>query len=755
MVDKATRQHSPATAWRFLIVMLVVISATATMPVGAAVQAVSAAVSTAAIAWGVRRNKPADRFAWNLFVASGITSLTGAVLRGLLAAAPGVLGLLPDMVTISSYVLLVCAVLRMLHLRGALTSSTDLADTALIACATWMVIWMVIAAPALAAHDPIITRLLNVVYPAISVLLVFLVGMMAFTQVTSIPAFRFLAAGFAATLTGDAIWAISSVHHLPTLSEAPACYAASAALFAASALHPSMVHLTDPVSKAPMRFAPGRLAGVASSLSLPLVVFIVRPPHGWTSVAMVGSVAIITTGIVTWRMVHAVDRYAETEERLTYQATHDPLTGLPNRALLDSRLTEILTEPQYGDIAVLFLDLDRFKQVNDTWGHKTGDELLVGVSKRLRAAVRASDTVARVSGDEFIIVCPNMRSPETALNAGQRVLGAFLEPFKLSSIEIVSSPSVGVTFSAGRTNVTAEDLIREADTAMYRSKLNGRRDVTLFDDSMAADAAGRLQLEQDLVGAAERGELEMHYQPIVDMVDERPVGFEALMRWHHPTRGAVSPAEFIPVAEETGLIVPIGKWALDVAVAQLAEWHKIDPTMTMSVNVSARQLRDPHLVGAVAATIGRHGVPAERVCLEITETAMVADGERAAEVFAALKVIGVQLSTDDFGTGYSSLAFLRQYPIDQVKIDRSFVAGLGNGIDDEVIIDAVVSIASKLNMHVVAEGVEESAQQNRLAALGCNRGQGWLFGRPMPTCDATKYLQEYGGTDERWLDSAA
>jgi predicted signal transduction protein with EAL and GGDEF domain len=349
--------------------------------------------------------------------------------------------------------------------------------------------------------------------------------------------------------------------------------------------------------------------------------------------------------------------------------------------------------------------------------------------------------VARVSGDEFVIVCPDVNSADEVAATAQRILTAFSVPFELSAAEITCTPSIGITFHPSATGpVTGDDLLIEADAAMYAAKAAGRRGAAVYDESMAGAAAHRAGLENDLRTALARGELAMHYQPVVDLHAGRTAGFEALMRWNHPVRGSVPPDEFIVIAEETGMISELGAWALDTAAGQLALFHCIDESLTMSVNVSARQLRDPEFAGMVAGVLGRHRLPARNMFLEITETSVIADAAHADLVFADLKKVGVRLSTDDFGTGYSSLAFLRRFPIDQVKIDKSFVSGIGSDVEDEVIIAAIVSMSTALDLSIVAEGVETPEQRDRLAQLGCDRGQGWLFAKALPAGEASSFL---------------
>ncbi|MBS1848027.1 MAG: PAS domain S-box protein [Actinobacteria bacterium] len=423
---------------------------------------------------------------------------------------------------------------------------------------------------------------------------------------------------------------------------------------------------------------------------------------------------------------------ADLEARLEHQATHDPLTGLPNRSLLLDRLGVALgrSSRNSSHLAVLFADLDRFKVVNDGLGHAAGDELLMLVARRLESTVRPGDTVARLGGDEFIIVCEDLDDPADATDLAERISAAVTEPVSISGSEFVVSVSIGITVVDDPTE-DPDQVIRDADAAMYLAKQRGRARWEIFDRELRTRASQRLGVENALRRALAVGELVLHYQPVVDTSTDQTIGAEALVRWDHPTRGLLAPAEFLDIAEDSGLIVPIGDWVLATACAHTRPLLEHDPRLVVAVNLSARQIDDPGLITRIESILGEAGVPPDRVILEITEGMLMRDAKRAGATLAELKRLGVGLAIDDFGTGYSSLSYLHRYPIDILKIDRSFVAGLGRDSGEEAIVEAIIELARALELRTVAEGVETRAQLEVLGHLGCRHIQGYLKSRPL------------------------
>ncbi len=432
------------------------------------------------------------------------------------------------------------------------------------------------------------------------------------------------------------------------------------------------------------------------------------------------------------------------QAELAHQALHDPLTGLPNRLLFLDRLEVALAHlgRRDGAVAVLFLDLDRFKLINDSHGHEVGDQVLMEMAGRLRGLLRPSDTLSRFGGDEFTILCEGVSDDEDAIAVAERIADALAEPVPLADREVFLSASIGIALGRDRA-MSAGALLRDADAAMYGAKERGRSRYAIFDGAMRLRGAERLETETSLRRAIERGELRVHYQPEVDLATGRAVGVEALVRWAHPERGLVAPGEFIPVAEDTGLIVPIGEWVLREACRQAHEWQGRfgDEPLRMAVNLSGRQLADANLHDAVAGALADADLPPDLLCLEITESAVTEDPTRARVTLRALKQLGVRLAIDDFGVGFSSLSQIRQLPpADEIKIDRSFISGLGRNREDEAIIASVISLAQSLEGETIGEGVETAEQADRLRDLGCDHAQGFHFARPGPAAEVGKLL---------------
>jgi diguanylate cyclase (GGDEF)-like protein len=423
---------------------------------------------------------------------------------------------------------------------------------------------------------------------------------------------------------------------------------------------------------------------------------------------------------------------AKTVGTMLHQALHDSLTGLPNRALFLDRLGHALQRGGgRSQVGVLFCDLDRFKTVNDSLGHAAGDDLLVAVAARLGECLRAGDTAARLGGDEFAVLLEDVRDEREALAVADRVIEALRAPFELHGRDVYVSSSIGVVCGSG----SGEELLRNADVAMYRAKAEGKGRYALFEPSMGAEVLERIELEADLQHAVERDQLVVHFQPLIDLRSGRLEGFEALVRWQHPERGLLPPAAFIPLAEETDLIVHVGRWVLEESCRQAATWGT-----AVSVNLSGRQLEEPGLVDAVSETLRTSGLAPEQLWLEITETVLMHDSEATIERLRALKALGIKLAVDDFGTGYSSLRYLRRFPIDLLKMAKPFVDGLVASREGTALARTIIELGSSLGLRTVAEGIEGSHELAQLRRMGCDLGQGFLFARPMPAAEAAALL---------------
>jgi diguanylate cyclase (GGDEF)-like protein/PAS domain S-box-containing protein len=437
---------------------------------------------------------------------------------------------------------------------------------------------------------------------------------------------------------------------------------------------------------------------------------------------------------------HDVTERKMLEEQLSHQTFHDPLTGLANRALFRNRVDHAIArgERPGSSIALFLVDLDNFKLVNDGLGHGIGDQLLATVAQRLRYELRPSDTVARLGGDEFAVLVEDDVTELSAAGVAQRLVDAVRPSVAIDGQQVLASASVGVSIlkvqGPDRPAASgADELLRDADLAMYAAKAGGGNRYAIFDPAMHADLLAEARQRSELDRALAEGQFVVHYQPIVELSSTRLVGVEALVRWNHPERGLVGPGAFIPLAEATGLIVPLGRWVLRQSCLQLARWRAQFPASSdlyMSVNLSARQFQAPGLVGDVAAAIVDAGVPAANVTLELTETLLMRDTAATFEALAALKTLGVKLAVDDFGTGYSALSYLRRFPVDVLKIDKSFVDGVATNHEDTMLARTIVELGRTLNLQTLAEGIESPDQSSQLEALGCMYGQGYLFARP-------------------------
>ena len=437
----------------------------------------------------------------------------------------------------------------------------------------------------------------------------------------------------------------------------------------------------------------------------------------------------------------------QAEQQLHHDAFHDALTGLPNRALFMDHLKLAIARAKRNPeqrYAVLYLDLDRFKIINDSLGHMIGDQLLIGIARRLEKCLRPGDTVARLGGDEFVILVEDISAENEMIVIAERIQKELRLPFNLSGREVFTTVSLGIAPSAA-TYEQAEEILRDDDTAMYRAKTGGKARHEVFDREMHARAMNLLQLETDLRRAIERQEFFIQYQPIVGLEDFSLRGFEALVRWQHPERGFISPIDFIPVAEETGLIVHIGEFVLRESCTQMQRWQKMfpsDPPLFISVNLSGRQFAQHDLINEVAYILNETKIEPHTLKLEITESVVMENIETATEMLRQLRALGVQLSIDDFGTGYSSLSYLHRFPIDTLKIDRSFVTRMSENNENMEIVRTIVMLAQNLGMDVVAEGVETNEQLALLRKLGCENGQGYFFSKPVHTDGAEKIIAD-------------
>jgi diguanylate cyclase (GGDEF)-like protein/PAS domain S-box-containing protein len=482
---------------------------------------------------------------------------------------------------------------------------------------------------------------------------------------------------------------------------------------------------------------------------------------------------MLSRGLAVNNAKGAVHRMAGWQTDITEGKVSDPLTGLPNRLLFTDRLVRLIKTSRRREsylFAVLFLDLDGFKMVNDSMGHLVGDQLLIGVASRLEKCLRATDMVARVGrdfivarmgGDEFTVLIDDLKDPADARQAAERLMKAVSAPFNLDGKEVFTSVSVGIALSNAAKYELPDEILRDADTAMYRAKSLGKARYEVFDADMRASVMARLQLEMDLHRAIERQEFSNFYQPIISLVSGEIVGFESLLRWNHPTRGHLGPEEFIAVAEETGLIRELGWWNLRESCRQMSLWRAKYPTyadLTISVNLSPKQFLQPNLIADIQGVLVELKLPSSALKLELTESTVMGDPAGAIEMLEQIKALGISLAIDDFGTGYSSLSYLHRFPLDTLKIDRSFISGIGDGAnsqDGTEIARTILPMASNLHLEVVAEGVETGEQLALLTRLKCKYGQGFYFSKPLPAADAAALLENKTNWHPKSLSAAS
>ncbi len=661
------------------------------------------------------------------FVSAGVLLCAGTALRPEVAGSQDWHLLLPDAAVIPGYGLIIVGLVMVLHRRDGVRDVHATTDMLIVLVGGSSAAMTLLVVPAVEVTGrPLWISAVIAVYPVLDVLgLAFLVQL-AFTTRGFSWSLAFLSGAIGATLVGDSGYAwLSAQAEVSSHRVLDVCYVLAFALLGATALHPSVRTLVAGQRRPLQSWSGARVLLLVPSMAAP-VLFLTRPGLSTEHRALLAAMAVTAMALLVSRALTAVRALGRLQRATVHEARHDPLTGLPNRLFLDAWLARKLS---YGrSLTVLFLDLDGFKLVNDSFGHAAGDELLEAVAERLRRVTPPGSVLARLGGDEFVLAGA---TGEAGLDLATRLLDAIQEPFALEVAEVVVTASIGVATSS-RTS-SPQDLLREADTAMYRAKSAGSGTVATFDASMRAMVRERLDLEQALRQALPLSQLSVVFQPVVAMPSGRVVSHEALLRWSHPVRGPVSPDVFIDLAEDAGLIVEIGTWVLHRSLEALAlRWADGERHLTVAVNIAGRQLADPSLPQRVTGALAHFGLPASALKLEITESAMLHDSSVVERTMAELVASGVALSMDDFGTGFSSLSYLRRLPLSEVKIDRSFVAGIVDSPEDEEIVRAATAMAHALQLEVVAEGIETVEQRLMLQRLGVDRGQGWLFGRPEP-----------------------
>jgi diguanylate cyclase (GGDEF)-like protein len=692
---------------------------------------------------GPRRHlPPADRGPWHCILLAAylfvIASVIRAAVPGTMATPPTPIALIPNAFVIPAYLLIGYAFISMLRRRRATEDDPAQIDAILVALAATFLTWTFVITPAMAVADLSPMGIVDAVFPIIDVVLLVLVAQLMLADGARQPALWLLVLAAVAMFAGDVLFTVRDAELVGISQQSlDSIYMLMMVLLPAAALHPSVRTLTEPQRIEVCPLSRLRIALIALVLVVSTVTATLMPYGSLLHDLVRATLCALLVLAVLARVVRSSNSRARAEQLNRWRATHDALTDLPNRELLAEtvgRWADRAADERL-EISLLFLDLDRFKMVNDNWGHQVGDELLCAVAARLGEQVRGDHLVCRISGDEFVVALTGPAHLRLAESLADRLLAEFARPLRLSIGDLVISASIGIAKSHG--SALPLELIRDADTAMYKAKDSGRNAYAMFDTTLRKQVRDRVELEQALRGALDRGELAVYFQPIIDLATGELDGFEALMRWHSPELGFVGPMEFIPIAEETGMIVEMGSWLLRESARQLTAWTtERGPDarpLHVSVNVAVRQLRDGSLVSVADQVLRDTGLPASALWLEITESGVMEDIDAALLTLHALRALGVTLCIDDFGTGYSSLSYLHRLPVGIVKIDRSFVNDCGGQGPNEPIVRAVLAMTHAMGHRVVAEGVETEVQRDWLREQGCDLVQGWLYGKAEPS----------------------
>jgi len=688
------------------------------------------------LAISAKFNKP-DRLLWPALFVIATASTIAQILDNNLDSAS--LQAVPESLFLIVQITLAGGLLLIIRRRIGNDPLSVLGDGLIVALGSWFLIWVIFLQPTFdASTSSVVVTGIQGATLAFSSVVLFSLATLLFGDADRTPAVWLIAGAITFTLLGDFLYAANDSGRVQLDEQfINAAYVLCLFLCSAAFVHQSISTITEHGSIRTQRPLLGRLIVTTAALTIPVVVLALTEAADSVDRTVRAVSVFILTIAVTARVIHAVRTNASMQRTLIHSAQTDALTGLPNRSLMLSHVQNALefAEQDQRHPTVLFIDVDRFKNINDSLGHQAGDNVLVAVAQRLRNALPQRCIVGRISGDEFVILDPGTRGTSDAMIVADTILNSFNEPLSLRQGDVFVSTSIGVaTFQKG-ISATADDLLRHADTAMYRAKDAGRNCVAIFDESMLERVTQRLSVETALYRALERRELRLVHQPIVDVELGDVVGFEALMRWTRDDGSIISPAEFIPIAEETGTIVPIGAWALLEALTHLRGWINegiCSREATMSVNVSPRQLHDPNFVPVVHEALLRSHIAPEQLWLEVTEGVMIAQPDQALETLTKLCAIGVRIAIDDFGTGYSSLSLLQKFPIQRLKIDRSFVHGVADDLGARSLVRTIIAMGDSLGLDMVAEGVESVRQLQALAELRCAKAQGYLISHPVP-----------------------
>jgi diguanylate cyclase (GGDEF)-like protein len=641
---------------------------------------------------------------------------------------------------------LVLTVAYLMRARGVPNANGVLGDAALLTLGAWIVMWVTLVQPALEAGQGATAAIVvDGAGQAVAVVVVFLLAVLLYCDTSYTPSLWFLSFAVGGALIGGLLDAIAATGRADVPRRvAGVPYVVAALLAAAAFVHPSIATFADRVTMRVPRPLVMRLVVTTGTLIIPVLVLAVSDPSDQTDrLVRVLSASVLALAVMV-RVVQAVQANARAQQELVRTAQTDPLTRLPNRALLLEHIAEALTASWRTNAkpTVLFVDVDRFKNINDSLGHAAGDAVLATIAQRLVSTLPARAVVGRISGDEFVVLDGGTNNAGESTVLAKRVLDVFREPIPLRQGDVFVTASIGVATADPSANTTAADLLRHADTAMYRAKDAGRNCFSLFDESLLEKVTHRLTVGNALHRAVQRHELRLFHQPIIDVAVGEVIGFEALMRWERSDGTLVSPAEFIPIAEENGTIAAMGRWALLEALTDLRQWIDegvCSPHATMSVNVSPRQLHERdsqtnrlNFCDIVQDALNRARIPAGQLWLEVTENVMITQPDEALTVLRDVRALGVRVALDDFGTGYSSLSLLQRFPIQRIKIDRTFVNDVADDPGARSLVRTIVAMGAALGLDLVAEGVESIRQLQALSELGCSKAQGYLISHPVP-----------------------
>jgi diguanylate cyclase (GGDEF)-like protein len=656
---------------------------------------------------------------------------------------------LVELLLLASQAALVFGLLLIVRQRLLVQLANVLTDGIIVGLGAWVLVWIFLIQPSLAltSNTPAITAVQSATL-GVAMIVLFLLATLLFSNTAPSAPVAFLGLSVALGLTGIILRSVivRSDAHLSS-STVNASFLIAFALAGASFLHPNIRQINSGTISRATTPLMTRLMTTTVSLIAPIIVLAITDPHDSTDRWVRTVSVIVLAAAVMLRVIQSVRLNASTQDTLVRNALTDSLTGLPNRILMLEHIEKAIHSSWKTSQrpTVLFIDVDRFKSINDSLGHSTGDAILTEVARRLTGAIAPHATVARIAGDEFVVLDSTTESPTQSVLLAEKILDALRDPMKGNSGDMFVTASIGVAYAVPNLRLSAEDLMQHADTAMYRAKSAGRNCIALFDDSMLESVTKRLDVETALYRALERNELRLVHQPIVDIDLGIVIGFEALMRWDRKDAGTVSPLDFIPIAEETGTIVPLGSWAINDALQQLRSWVDTGvctPNTTMSVNVSPRQLHDPEFVTIVSNALDASGVSPEQLWLEVTESVMITEPTQALSSLRRLNALGVRIAIDDFGTGYSSLSLLQKFPIQCIKIDRAFVNDISTDKATQNIVRTIIAMADAMGADIVAEGVEDKTQLHTLKSVNCHRAQGYLISPPVDVQDVPRVVRE-------------